>query len=310
MKSAVNLQTEVLSSVLFNPKVTQSLQHKACKISFEFFPPRTPTMSQTLKETLNTLGDFKPSFVSVTYGAGGSTRSSTLDTVLKIKQNTPFNVAAHLSCIGSSKQQIHALAQQYWNTGIKHIVAIRGDHEVTREQPQEYQPQEYMYAIDLVRELKSIADFHISVAAYPEVHPQAVSAQKDLDILKHKVDAGATQAITQFFFDNRYFFDFYDRAIQARINVPIVAGILPIQNITKTTEFARKCGTTIPSWLSETLFALQDDPDTQKMVAISYTVQQCLELYAYGIRHFHFYTLNRGSFTAAVCHILKGFMGR
>lgn len=274
---------------------------ETCEISFEFFPPRTPVMSQILDETLKNLQDFHPSFVSVTYGAGGSTRTATFETVRKIKQHTNLDVAAHMSCIGTSKKEIQALAQKYWDRGIKHIVAIRGDD--TSSLPQR---NEYKCAVDLVRGLKEVADFTISVAAYPEGHPQAVSPQKDLDILKSKVDAGATQAITQFFFDNRYFFDFYNRTIQAQINVPIVAGILPIQNITKTMVFAQKCGTTIPLWLSRTLCSLQDDPETQKMVAVSYTVQQCLELYAYGIRHFHFYTLNRRSFTAAICHIFKG----
>lgn len=276
---------------------------KDARVSFEFFPPKTEKMEQNLWAAIERLGPIKPAFVSVTYGAGGSTRERTHAIVSRIRRETDLEPAAHLTCVGSSRDEIDAIARKYWDEGIHHIVALRGDPP---EGASAYQPHPdgYAFASDLVTGLKKIADFEISVAAYPEVHPEAKSAEADLDNLKRKVDAGATRAITQFFFDNDAYLRFLDKALAAGIDIPIVAGILPVTNFNRVVEFAAANGASVPDWMGDLFAGLDDDPETRKLVAATVAAEQCRALYANGVHDFHFYTLNRADLTYAICHIL------
>jgi methylenetetrahydrofolate reductase (NADPH) len=273
------------------------------RISFEFFPPKTAEMEARLWEVIKRIEPLLPRFVSVTYGAGGSTRERTHATVRRIREETRLEPAAHLTCVAASRVEIDAIAQDYWQTGIRHIVALRGDPPAgaTRYQPQ---PDGYPYAADLVRGLKRVADFEISVAAYPETHPEANSAEHDLDNLKRKIDAGAARAITQYFFDIELFLSFRDRAAGAGIAVPIVPGILPVTNYTQVKKFSAACGASIPHWLEGHFAGLDDDPDTRRLVATSIAAEQCRRLQANGVNEFHFYTLNRADLLVAICHLL------
>lgn len=271
------------------------------EVSFEFFPPKTPKMEETLWESIDTLAPLKPSFVSVTYGAGGGTRERTHDIVTTIQKKTGLKAAAHLTCIGASRDEIDEIAREYWDAGIRHIVALRGDLPPGEKG---VAADGYSYASDLVAGLKKIANFEISVAGYPETHPEAQNARADMTHLKEKVDAGADRIISQFFMDPEVFLSFRDRAVAAGINAPIVPGILPITNFNKAVDFARTCGARIPYWM-ETLFeGLDDQPKTRALVAATVAAEQCRVLYANGIRHFHFYTLNRAELTLAICHML------
>ncbi len=276
-------------------------------VSFEFFPPKTEKMEQSLWQAIQRLAPLGPSFVSVTYGAGGSTRERTHNTVTRIQKETGIPAAAHFTCVGATREEIDAIARTYWDAGIRHLVALRGDPPETeggvggRYVPH---PGGYAYAADLVAGMKKVADFEISVAAYPESHPEAPSAQFDLDNLKRKVDAGATRAITQFFFDNDAYFRFLDRCAAAGIAVPIVPGILPITNFARAVEFAGKCGAAMPKRFAETFEGLDADPETRQLVAATMAAEQCQALQAQGIRDFHFYTLNRSELTVAICRML------
>lgn len=272
-------------------------------ISFEFFPPKTEKMAETLWASIKRLEPLKPKFVSVTYGAGGTTRERTHDTVRRIQRETPLATAAHLTCVGASRDEVDAVAKAYWDSGIRHIVALRGDPPDDQET---YVPHEggYAYAADLVKGLRQVADFEISVAAYPEVHPEAASPQADLDTLKRKVDAGASRAITQFFFDNDKYLRFVDQAQAAGIEVPIVPGIMPVTNFANIVRFADRCGATIPVRLAEAFKGLEDDPETRRQVAADQAAAQCRELMDRGVNFFHFYTLNRADLTYAICHNL------
>jgi methylenetetrahydrofolate reductase (NADPH) len=272
-------------------------------VSFEFFPPKTEKMAETLWASIKSLEPLKPKFVSVTYGAGGTTRERTHDTVRRIQQETPLATAAHLTCVGASRSEVDDVAKAYWDRGIRHIVALRGD---PLDDQKAYTPHEggYAYAADLVKGLKQVADFEISVAAYPEVHPEAISPQADLDTLKRKVDAGASRAITQFFFDNNKYLRFVDRAQAAGIEVPIVPGIMPVTNFTNIVRFANQCGATIPARLAAAFEGLEDDPETRRQVAADQASAQCRELMDRGVSFFHFYTLNRADLAFAICHIL------
>ncbi|HSK38237.1 MAG TPA: methylenetetrahydrofolate reductase [Arenibaculum sp.] len=274
--------------------------------SFEFFPPKTEKMEQSLWQAVSKLSPLAPAFVSVTYGAGGSTRERTHATVCRIQSETGLNAAAHLTCVGADKGEIDAVARTYWDAGIRHIVALRGDPPGGPLSDARYEPHPggYAYAADLVEGLRRVADFEISVAAYPEVHPQAPDAQTDLDNLKRKVDAGATRAITQFFFDNDAFLRFRDRAAAAGIKVPIVPGILPITNFARTLDFARSCNASIPAGMADLFQGLDDDPDTRQLVAANAAFEQCRRLREAGVGQFHFYTLNRAELTVAICHML------
>ena len=272
-------------------------------VSFEFFPPKTDAMAEQLWQCVQRLEPLQPSFVSVTYGAGGSTRERTHATVRRIGAESSIRSAAHLTCVGATRAQVDEVARDYWDSGIRHIVALRGD---PAEGQTTYTPHPggYAFAGDLVAGLKRVADFEISVAAYPEVHPEAKSAQADLDNLKRKIDAGATRAITQFFFDNTKYFDFLDCVRRAGITVPIVPGIMPVTNFAKIAQFSKTCGASIPPWLADAFEGLDDDAETRKQVAASIAFAQCRHLRDAGVRHFHFYTLNRADLTFAICHIL------
>ncbi|NQU62158.1 MAG: methylenetetrahydrofolate reductase [NAD(P)H] [Rhodospirillales bacterium] len=276
------------------------------QVSFEFFPPATEKANKTLWACIQRLAPLGPSYVSVTYGAGGSTRERTHATVYRLAQETTLEPAAHLTCVGATTDKIDDVARAYWDAGVKHIVALRGDTPEAPDGRRSYLPHPggYAYASDLVAGLKKVADFKISVAAYPETHPEAKSAEADLDNLKRKIDAGSAQAITQFFFDTDVYLRFLDRVRAAGITVPIIPGILPVTNFARTYEFCRKCGTSIPPWMADLFDGLDDDPKTRKLVAASVAAEQCRSLNAQGVTDFHFYTMNRADLVYTICHIL------
>jgi methylenetetrahydrofolate reductase (NADPH) len=268
-------------------------------VSFEFFPPKTPELEQQLWENIKALAPLGPQFVSVTYGAGGSTRDRTHRLVRRIREETSLEPAAHLTCIRASRDEIREIAEDYWKHGIRHIVALRGD------MPQgdaAYQPQAdgYAYADTLVAGLREIADFEISVAAYPETHPEALSPEADMEHLKRKLDAGATRAITQYFFDTDVYFRFVERARKAGITADITPGILPIGNYAQMVRFSGMCGTNVPDWVHER-FAGLNDPEEVAKHAIDNANAQCDALQQGGVNQFHFYTLNRADLVSAVC---------
>ena len=272
-------------------------------VSFEFFPPKTEKMEQTLWESVKTLEPLQPRFVSVTYGAGGSTRERTHNTVVRIARETSLAPAAHLTCVEATRGEVDDIARAYWEAGIRHIVALRGDPPV---QGQKYQPHPdgYANAAELVAGLKRVAPFEISVAAYPECHPDAVSRQSDIDNLKRKIDAGADRAISQFFFAPESFFRFRDGAAAAGIDAELVPGILPVSNVTQTRKFAAACGAAIPPWMDRLFEGLDDLPAARQLVAATIAAELCGQLYAGGVRHFHFYTLNRAELAYAISHLL------
>ena len=272
-------------------------------VSFEFFPPNSEKMEATLWQSIERLADLKPRFVSVTYGADGSTRERTHAAVERIVADTDLTPAPHLTCVGASRGEIDDIARQYWDMGVRHLVALRGD---APQGSDGYTPTPggYAYATDLVAGLAKIADFDISVAAYPEVHPEAPSAGFDLENLKRKLDAGASRAITQFFFDVDCFLRFRDRCAAAGIESSIVPGILPITRFPQLERFAAMCGASVPDWLRERFAGLDDDEDTRKMIAASVAIEQVHLLEKEGISEFHFYTLNRSELTYAICHAL------
>lgn len=272
-------------------------------VSFEFFPPKSTEAEQRLWEVIGTLAPLKPRFVSVTYGAGGSTRERTHSTVTRIRRETGLTPAAHLTCVNATREEIKQIAQDYWDAGIRHIVALRGDPP---EMGKHYQPTPdgYAYADDLVRGLREVGDFDISVAAYPETHPHALSPQADLDHLKRKLDAGATRAITQFFFDVDVYLRFLERARSAGITAEIVPGILPVTNVAQLKKFAAMAGASVPAWLSKLFEGLDEKPELRNLIAAMVAAEQCRLLMLSGINHFHFYTLNRAELTQAICHIL------
>jgi|DEB0MinimDraft_10_1074344.scaffolds.fasta_scaffold05774_2 methylenetetrahydrofolate reductase (NADPH) len=256
---------------------------KNINISLEFFPPKTDILEEKLYQEIEKLKILNPKFVSVTYGAGGSTRKRTHDIVLKIAKENNFAVAAHLTCVGSNKKEISEIAKDYWQSGIKHIVALRGDL------PDGENLGDYKYASELVLALKKIANFEISVAAYPEKHPEAKNLDQDIDNLKKKIDSGANQIITQFFFDNRYFYEFLNKARQKNINIPIIPGILPIHDIKQVQNFAKRCGSNIPDIIIKKYQSNRDPLNISKNITLS----QCQNLYDNDIRDFHFYSLNK-----------------
>ena len=276
---------------------------KDLKVSFEFFPPKTEKMSEILWSSIQRLEPLQPSFVSVTYGAGGSTRERTHATVSRILEETSLTPAAHLTCVNATMKEVNAAAQNYWNTGVRHIVAPRGDPPEGRTNYNP-PPKGYPYAVDLVLGLKQIADFEISVAAYPETHPEAKSKERDLDNLKRKLDAGATRGITQFFFQPEHFLRFRDKTQKAGLNIPIIPGILPVTNFSQVRRFSRTCGASIPHWMSTLFEGLDNDPDTRLLIAANIAIELCRILKAEDVTHFHFYTLNRADLTYAICHVL------
>jgi methylenetetrahydrofolate reductase (NADPH) len=273
------------------------------KLSFEFFPPKTEALETQLWSCIRRLEPLNPRFVSVTYGAGGTTRERTHATVARIARETSLTPAAHLTCVGASRAEVDEVARAYWEAGVGHIVALRGDPPAgaARYEPH---PEGYAFAADLVAGLRAIAPFEISVAAYPETHPTALSADADLDNLKRKIDAGATRAITQYFFEADVYLRFLDRCLAAGISVPIVPGILPVTNFAQVVKFSTMCGASVPPWLARLFEGLDDDAETRRMVAAVAAAEQVRLLQASGIDEFHFYTLNRPDLTYAIAHIL------
>jgi methylenetetrahydrofolate reductase (NADPH) len=260
-------------------------------------------MEKKLWQALERLAPLSPRFVSVTYGAGGSTRQRTHDTVVAIHRQLNLRPAAHLTCVGASRDEIRDIAERYWEAGVRHIVALRGD-PVDGEGVFKPHPQGYANAAELVAGLKSIADFEISVAAHPEVHPEAHSPQEDLDNLKRKMEAGATRAITQYFFDVEVFLRFRDRLVANRIDMPVIPGILPVTNFEQVKKFSARCGASVPRWLADFFEGIDDDPETRKLVAAHVTGEQCRMLQDEGVQAFHFYTLNRPELSRAICRLL------
>lgn len=276
---------------------------KAIRFSFEFFPPRDAAMEARLWRTVERLAPLQPSFVSVTYGADGSTRERTHEIVTRIHAETGLVSAPHLTCVGASRGEVLEVARRYWDAGIRHIVALRGDPPRGSDGYRPH-PDGFAYAADLVAGLRQIGDFEISVAAYPEVHPEAASAAADLDNLRRKVDAGASRAITQFFFDPAAFLRFRDKAAAAGITVPIVPGILPITRFPQILRFAAACGAGIPDWLQERFEGLEDDAETRSLISASVAIDMVETLRRHGVHDFHFYTLNRAELVYAICHCL------
>jgi methylenetetrahydrofolate reductase (NADPH) len=273
------------------------------EVSFEFFPPNSPAMEETLWHSIQRLAPLNPRFVSVTYGADGSTRDRTHRIVQRVIGETGLRGAPHLTCVGATTDEVQAIARRYWAEGIRDIVALRGDPPADAERYEPY-PGGYPYALDLVAGLREVADFEISVAAYPEGHPEAPDAAFELDYLKRKIDAGATRAITQFFFDTDNFFRFRDQCAKVGITASIVPGILPITKFPQLLRFANMCGATVPQWLHERFAGLEDDEETRRMIAASVAIEQVQRMQAEGVNEFHFYTLNRAELTYAICHAL------
>ncbi len=271
-------------------------------ISFEFFPPKTAALEAQLWACVERLATLRPNFVSVTYGAGGSTQERTHATVLRLIRETSLTPAAHLTCVGATRDEVDEVARRYWDAGVRHIVALRGDPP--NGESYTPHPNGYAFAADLVAGLKKVANFEITVAAYPEIHPQAQNAAADLDNLKRKLDAGATRAITQVFFDNTAYLRFLDQAHAAGITAPIVPGIMPVTNFSGAVKFATACGTRIPAWMADLFTGLDDDAETRRMVAAATAAEQVRTLQANGVDEFHFYTLNRPDLVYAIARIL------
>lgn len=274
-------------------------------VSFEFFPPKNDAARDSLREAVRMLARLEPDFMTVTYGAGGSTREWTIETASEILRDTGIPTAAHLTCICTPKTEIADIAARLWSKGIRHIVALRGDPPREGSIPSPGDPAYYHFADELVAGLKSLRDFEISVAAYPEKHPQAPDQDSDIVYLKKKCDAGATRAITQFFFDNTHFYRFRDRVAAAGMSVPVAAGILPIINVEKAFSFAQKCGTSVPQPLRARFEGLENDPDTARLIATVVLAEQIADLRAHGVTQFHFYTLNQAHLTYAACQGLR-----
>ncbi len=272
-------------------------------VSFEFFPPKNDEMEQKLWHAIGNLKKLKPDFVSVTYGAGGSTRERTHNTISKILKETTLKPASHLTCVGASKKEVDEIAQNYWEMGVRHIVALRGDMPASSPNYQLHKDG-YKYANELVAGLRKIADFEISVAGYPEKHPEARSLDEDIDNLKRKVDAGATRIITQFFFNTDAYFSFVEKCQKRGIKIPIIPGILPVSNVKQVKHFSKMCGASIPEWMNELFENLDEHEETRKMMAAIVAVEMCRILHNNGVDNFHFYTLNRCDLTIAICHIL------
>jgi methylenetetrahydrofolate reductase (NADPH) len=273
-------------------------------VSFEFFPPKTPAMQEKLWSSIARLAPLAPDFVSVTYGAGGSTRERTHETVARVIKETSLPVAAHLTCVAATKEEVNAVLRDYWKAGVKHIVALRGDPPGGAGEPYAVHPGGYANAAELAAGARKIAPFEISVGCYPEKHPDSASFAADIDMLKQKIDAGATRAITQFFYDNTVYWRFLERVRAAGIDIPIVPGVMPVTNFQGLRKMADICGSTIPGRLVKLFQNLDDDPATRQLIAATVAAEQCLDLAEHGVKHFHFYTLNRDELAYALCHML------
>ena len=282
----------------------ESRPGRAIKLSFEFFPPKTPEAGEQLWQTAAVLADYAPDFVSVTYGAGGSTKAPTLNTVSRLLKESPLNAASHLTCVGATRAEVHAVVEEFRAAGVRHFVALRGDPAGGAGSTYNPHPGGYANAAELVAGLRGIGDFEVSVSAYPEKHPESADVAADIDMLKRKVDAGATRALTQFFFENDDFARYVDRVRAAGISIPIVPGILPVHNLSQVRKFAGLCGASVPAWLAERLEPVDDDAERRMPVAIELAARQVEGLIAQGIGEFHFYTMNRAALTGAVCDLV------
>ena len=273
-------------------------------VSFEFFPPKTEAMETVLWDSISRLAPLQPDFVSVTYGAGGATRERTHATVSRIIRETSIRPAAHLTCVAASTAEVDEVARAYWDAGVRHIVALRGDPQAGPGAAYEAHPEGYASSTDLVTGLKRVGDFEITVSAYPEGHPESASIDADIDVLKAKIDAGATRAMTQFFFDNDVYMRFMDKVRARGIDIPVVPGIVPVQSFRQTAAFAKSAGASVPQWLADRFEGLDDDPSTRRLVAATVAAEQVLDLVDRGICDFHFYTMNRADLVYAICHLL------
>jgi methylenetetrahydrofolate reductase (NADPH) len=286
------------------PQPSLSSARQPLRISFEFFPPKTEEMERTLWESIARLAPLEPNFVSVTYGAGGTTRERTHATVKRILSETALVPAAHLTCVAAARDEVDEVVRAYHAAGVRHIVALRGDPPEGIGAKYIPHPGGYAYACDLVSGIRKIGDFEISVAAFPEKHPESAGIEADLDALKRKIDAGATRAITQFFFENDTYFRFLDRARASGVDIPIVPGILPVQNFKQAKSFAERAGASVPAWLAERFDGLDDDIATRRLIAAHLAAEQVLDLVGQGVSDFHFYTMNRAELVYSTCHLL------
>jgi len=273
-------------------------------ISFEFFPPKNEAMAQSLWASVERLAPLSPRFVSVTYGAGGSTRERTHQTVKRLLDETTLSPAAHLTCVAATKAETDEIIREYKAMGVKHIVALRGDPVSGLGTPFEAHPEGYQSSAELVAGIKAIGDFEVAVSAYPEKHPDSPSLAAELDLLERKIDAGASRAITQFFFDNDHYFRYLDKVRARGISIEIVPGILPVQNFRLAASFAARCGTEVPAWLASRFEGLDDDAETRRLVAAAVAVEQVYDLLDRGVSEFHFYTMNKADLVFAICHML------
>ncbi len=274
------------------------------RVSFEFFPPKNSDMEATLWKAIQRLAPLDPAFISVTYGAGGSTREFTYATLARLRKETTLSAAAHLTCIAATREEIDLVAQSFLDIGVNRIVALRGDPVGGVGTAYEPHPDGYAYASDLVAGLKKRGNFDISVAAYPEGHPENPGIDAEIDNLKRKMDAGADRAITQFFFDNQVFLRFRDKAVAAGVTIPLLPGITPVHNFRQVYNFASRCGASIPQWLVRRFEGLENDPETQSLVASAVAAEQVMELIDEDVKDLHFYTLNRAELVFALCHML------
>jgi methylenetetrahydrofolate reductase (NADPH) len=291
-------------SPLITPLSRHESAHHQLNVSFEFFPPKSPEMETALWESIHRLAPIGPSFVSVTYGAGGTTRERTHTTVKRLVEETSLKPAAHLTCVDATKADVDEVIKAYGEAGVKHIVALRGDPSLGIGTAYAPHPEGYQTTADLVRGIRVLGDFEVSVSAYPETHPESPSFAHDLDVLKAKMDAGATRAITQFFFDNTLYLSFLEKAHKAGITIPIIPGIVPVQNFRQTANFAKKTGASIPQWLANRFEGLEDDVATRRLVAAAVCAEQVIGLIDQGVCDFHFYTMNKADLVFAICHLI------
>ena len=274
------------------------------RVSFEFFPPKTAEMEATLWSSIERLAPLKPNFVSVTYGAGGSTRERTHATVARMVRETALRPAAHLTCVAATRGEVDEVVRSYWDAGVRHVVALRGDPAGGLGSAYEAHPGGYDQTCDLVAGIKRVGDFEVSVSAYPEKHPEAASLDVDIDALKAKVDCGADRAITQFFFDNDLYLRYLDRVRARGIDIPIVPGIVPVVNFKQTASFAARTGASVPAWLAARFAGLEHDVETRRLIAAAVAAEQVIDLVDRGVTDFHFYTMNRADLVYAICHLL------
>jgi methylenetetrahydrofolate reductase (NADPH) len=285
-------------------RLSRHVGPRPIRVSFEFFPPKSDEAEAALWESIGRLAPLHPSFVSVTYGAGGTTRERTQTTVARLVRETELKPAAHLTCVGASRDDVDGVIRSYAEAGVRHIVALRGDPPGGVGSVYEAHPDGYRSTADLVRGIRQAGDFEVSVSAYPEKHPESPSIEADIDVLQAKIDAGATRAISQFFFDNDVYFRYLDRIRRRGIDIPIVPGIVPVQNFRQTASFAKRCGASVPQWLADRFESLDEDPATRRLIAAAVAAEQVIDLLDRGVRDFHFYTMNRADLVYAICHLL------